>query len=54
MVKENVRKIDKLLTASSRKCPTLVRISHEIQQGPKRAVKCDAWLRDQEEENIEA
>lgn len=54
MVKEVVGKTDKLLTVSSRKCPTLVRISHETQQGPKRAVKCDAWLRDWEEEITEA
>lgn len=54
MVKEVVGKADQLLTTSSRKCPTLVRTSHEAQQGPKGAGKCGAWLRGQQEENTEA
>lgn len=47
---EAIGKANQLLTASARKCPTLVSTSHEAQQVPKGAVKCGAWLRDQEEE----
>lgn len=55
MVKEDVEKTDRFLIASAKKCPRLVRTSHEAQQGPKGAVQCGAWLGAQEEQkNTEA
>lgn len=55
MVKEDAEKTDRFLIASAKKCPRLVRTSHEAQQGPKGAVKCGAWLGAQEgQKNTEA